>query len=89
MGEASIKGMIDINITFDLRLLPGEDGKQRPPMKTSINEIFIMMEHNRKKVWICLSTRTNGMSTGYFSSVVKDIKAHVAAFILCPAAQVY
>jgi hypothetical protein len=42
-----------------------------------------------KKVWICLSTRTNGMSTGYFSSVVKDIKAHVVAFILCPAAQVY
>jgi hypothetical protein len=27
--------------------------------------------------------------TGYFSSVVKDINAHVAAFILCPAVQVY
>jgi hypothetical protein len=48
-----------------------------------------MMEHNGKKVWICLSTVTNGMSTGYFSSIVENIKEHVAAFILCPAAQVY
>jgi hypothetical protein len=36
-----------------------------------------------------LTAGTNGMSTGYFSSVVKDINAHVAAFILCSATQVY
>ncbi len=89
MGAASIEGMIDINTTFNLRLLPGADGTERPPMKTSVKEIFSMMEHNGKRVWICLSTGTNGMSTGYFSSVVEDIKAHVAAFILYPAAQVY
>jgi hypothetical protein len=65
------------------------DRKQRPPTKTSVKEIFSMMEHNGKKVWICLSTGTNGTSTGYFSSVVKVIKEHVTAFILCPAAQVY
>ena len=29
------------------------------------------------------------LRTGYFSSVVEEIKAHVAAFIQCPAAQVY
>ncbi len=29
------------------------------------------------------------MSTGYFSSVVEDIKEHVVAFVLCPGAQVY
>jgi hypothetical protein len=89
MGAASIKGMIDIDTTFNLRLLPGADGKQRLLMKTSVKEIFSMMEHNGNKVWICLSTGMNGMSTGYFSSVVEDIKAHVVAFILCPAAQVY
>ncbi len=89
MGAASIEGMIDIDTTFDLRLLPGVDGRQRPRTKTSAKEIFSMMEHNGKKVLICLSTRTNGMSTRYFSSVVEDIKAHVVAFILCPAAQVY
>jgi hypothetical protein len=32
---------------------------------------------------------SNGMSTGYFSSIVKNIKEHVAAFVLCPGAQVY
>ena len=48
-----------------------------------------MMELNGKKVLICLSMGTNGVTTGYFSSVVKEIKEHVAAFVLCPAAQVY
>ncbi len=41
------------------------------------------------KVWICLSTGTNGMTTGYFSSIVPEIRDHVAAFTTCPAAQVY
>ncbi len=31
----------------------------------------------------------NGMTTGYFSSVVMVIKDHISAFVLCPAAQVY
>jgi hypothetical protein len=47
------------------------------------------MKINEKKVWICISTESNGMSTGYFSSVVEDIKEHVAAFLQCPGAQVY
>jgi hypothetical protein len=89
MGAASIEGMIDANMTFELRLLPGVDRKQRPPTRTSVKEIFSMMENNGKKVWICLSTRINGMFTGCFTSVVKDIKGHAAAFILCPGAQVY
>jgi hypothetical protein len=49
MGAASIKGMIDINRTFNLRLLPGADKKQRPPTKTSVKDIFNTMEHNEKK----------------------------------------
>ncbi len=74
---------------FELRLLPGADGKARSRTKTSVKEIFSMMELNGKKVWICLSMGTNGVTTGYFSSVVKEIKEHVAAFALCLAAQVY
>jgi hypothetical protein len=29
------------------------------------------------------------MATGYFSSIVPEIRDHVAAFTMCPAAQVY
>ena len=36
-----------------------------------------------------MSTGSNGMSTGYFSSVVQEISKHVEAFIACPGAQVY
>ncbi len=84
-----IEGMIDIKTSFMLRLLPGADGKPRTPTTTSVREIFSLMEINEKKVWICLSTGSNRMSTGYFSSVVEDIKEHVAAFVQCPGVQVY
>jgi len=48
-----------------------------------------MMETADKKVWLCVTRESNGIHTGYFSSVVEEIKAYVAAFIQCPAAQVY
>ncbi len=89
MGAALIKGMIDVDTSFTLWLLPGADGKPRLPTQTSVREVFNLMEINEKKVWICLSTGTNGISTGYFSSVVEEIKEHVAAFVLCPGGQVY
>ncbi len=54
-----------------------------------MKEIFSMMMINKQKVWTCLSTWTNGMTTGYFSSIVPAIRDHLATFVLCPAAQVY
>ncbi len=89
MGAALLEGLIDANTTFTLCLLLDADGKARPPTSTSVQEIFSLMEINNKKVWICLSTGLNGMSTGYFSSVVQEISEHVAAFIACLGAQVY
>jgi len=47
------------------------------------------MEIADKKVWLCVTCESNGIHTGYFSSVVEEIKAYVAAFIRCPAAQVH
>ncbi len=70
-------------------MLPGADGKPWTPTTTLVRKVFSLIEINKKKVWICLSTGSNGMSTGHFSSVVKDIKEHVAAFVLCPGAQLY
>ena len=40
-----------------------------------------MMEITEKKVWLCVTWESNGIYTGYFSSVVEEIKAYVAAFI--------
>ena len=85
MGVATIKGMINVDMLFNLRLLTGADGKPQPPTKTLVKEIFSMMELHEKKVWICLSKGTNGTTTGYFSSVIEEIREHVAAFILCLA----
>jgi hypothetical protein len=48
------------------------------------------MEIEGKKVWLCVNRKSsNGIHTGYFSSVVDEIKMYVAAFIRCPVAQVY
>ncbi len=89
MGAASIKGMIDIDTSFMLRLLLGADGKPRTLSTTLAREVFSLIEINKKKVWICQSTRSDWMSTGYFSSVIEDIKEHVVDFVQCPGVQVY
>jgi hypothetical protein len=47
------------------------------------------MEIADKEVWLCVIQESNGIHTGYFSSVVEEIKNYVAAFIRCPTAQVY
>jgi hypothetical protein len=47
------------------------------------------MEIADKKVWLCVNCESSRIHTGYFSSMVEEIKACVAAFIRCPAAQVY
>ena len=89
MGAALLEGLIDVDTTFSLRLLPDAEGKAREATTTSVREIFSLMEIQGNKVWICLSTGLNGMTTGYFSSVVQEILAHVSAFVACPGAQVY
>ncbi len=89
MGAASLEGLINADTTFTLRLLPDADGKARPPTSTFVREIFSLMEISDKKVWICVSTGSNGRTKGYFSSVVQEISKHVAAFIAFLGAQVY
>jgi hypothetical protein len=89
LGAATLKGLIDADTSLTLRLLPDADGNERPPTVKLVWEIFNLMESNYKNVWICMSTGSNGMSTGYFSSGVQEISEHVAAFIACPGAQVY
>jgi hypothetical protein len=46
------------------------------------------MEIIDKKKRICMFTGLIGKSMGYFSSVVQEISEHIAAFIVCPSAQV-
>jgi hypothetical protein len=89
MGAASLEGLINAETTFTLHLLLDAGGKARPSTSTSVRELFSLMEINNKKVWICMSTGSNGKATGYFSSMVQEMSEHVAAFIACPGAQVY
>jgi hypothetical protein len=89
MGVALLEGLIDADTTFSLRLLPDAEGKARDATVTLVREIFSLMEIKGNKVWICLFTNLNGMTAGYFSSVVQDILAHVSAFVACLGAQVY
>jgi hypothetical protein len=89
MGAAIIPGIVTATRKFTLRLTPDETGQPRESTEKSLMDILRMMEIAGKKVWLCVVRESNGIHTGYFSSVVKEIKAHVAAFIRCPAAQVY
>ena len=89
MGAALLEGLNDADTSFSLHLLPDAEGKAREATTTSVREIFSLMEIQGNKVWICLSTGLNGMTTGYFLSVVQKILEHVEAIVACLGAQVY
>ncbi len=45
-------------------------------MEKSLMEILRLMEIEGKKVWLCVTLeKSNGMFTGYFLSVVEEIKS--------------
>jgi hypothetical protein len=89
MGAATIPGIVTATRNFVLRLTPDENGQPRKPTEKSLMDILRMMETADKKVWLCVTRESNGIHTGYFSSVVEEIKSYVVAFIRCHAAQVY
>jgi hypothetical protein len=77
MGAALLERLIDADTTFTLCLLPDVDRKARPPTSTSVREIISLVEINYKKVWICVSTGSNGRTMGYFfQRGARNIQAH-------------
>ena len=89
MGVATIPGIVTATRKFTLWLTPDKNGQPREPNKKSLMDILRLMEIADKKVWLCVTRESNGIHTGYFSSMVEEIKSHVAAFVRCLAAQVY
>jgi hypothetical protein len=89
MGAAQTGGVVDINTLFALRLTPDAKNMPRDPTITLVKEDFNMMEIKKKNVWICLSENTNGSFTGYFFSLVAEIKDYGQNFITWPAGQVF
>jgi hypothetical protein len=89
LGAASINRVIDADSFFTLRLTPDLDRTPREPTKTSLRDVFQMMEVDGRKVWICMARGSNGKYTGYFSSIVESINAHIMNFVACSGAQVY
>ncbi len=90
MGAATISGTVTATRKFTLCLTPGKHGQPWAPTEKTLMEILRLMEIEGKKVWLCVNLKkSNGIHTGYFLSVVDEIKTYVAAFIRCPAAQVY
>jgi hypothetical protein len=89
MGAALLEGLIDVDTTFTLWLLLDAKGKTRTPHNYLCTRNIEPYGEKQQKGTICVSTGLNGMSLGYFFSVVQEISKHVAAFIACPGAQVY
>ncbi len=90
MGAATIPGIVTATRKFTICLTPDKNGKPRAPTEKTLMEILRLIEIDGKKVWLCINLeKSNGIYTGYFSSVVEEIKTYIAAFIRFPAAQVY
>ena len=84
LGGATIPGIVTATRKFTLCLTPDEIGQPREPTEKSLMDFLCMMEISDKKVWLCIVRESNGIHTGYFFSMVKEVKAHVAAYIRCP-----
>jgi hypothetical protein len=89
IGAATIPGIVSATRKFMLNLTPDKNGQPRAPTEKSLMDILRLMEIADKKVWLCVTCESKGIHAGYFSSMVAEIKAYIAAFIRCPAAQVY
>jgi hypothetical protein len=89
LGTASINGVVNADLHFTLQLTPDVDGKSRAPTTTSLRDIFQIIKVEGRKVWICMARGSKGNYTGYFSSMVTLISAHITNFVACPGAQVY
>ena len=50
MEVALLEGLIDVDTTFSLRLLPDAEGKARETTSASVRKIFNLMEVNGHKV---------------------------------------
>ncbi len=74
MGAATIPGIVMATRKFVLRLTPDKNGQPREPTKKSLMDILQLMEIADKKVWLCVTREPNRIHTGYFSSVVEEIK---------------
>ena len=46
MGATMLEGLIDVDTSFSLQLLPDAEGKAREATDTSMREIFNLMENN-------------------------------------------
>jgi hypothetical protein len=89
MGAATISGIITATRKFTLRLTLDKNGNHRRQPKKSLMDILHMMEVAGKKTWLCIICKSNRTHTGYFSSVVEEIKSYDAASVRCPMAKVY
>jgi hypothetical protein len=90
MGAATIPGIVTATRKFTVCLTPDKNGQQQAPTEKTLMEILQLMEIEGKKVWLCVNRESsNRIHMGCFLIVVDEIKTYVAAFIRCPAAQVY
>ena len=75
MGAATIPGIVTATRKFTICLTPDENGKPRAPTEKTLMKILRLMEIEGKKVWLCVNLKkSNKIYTGYFSSMVEEIK---------------
>ena len=88
MGSANIHGLIQFNKKYTLRR-KNADETDAPTIRKSVQAVMRYQTLDRDNIWLAAIPRCGGGVTGYFSSVLPEIKSYIEQWTQCPAAQIY
>jgi hypothetical protein len=75
MGVATIPSILSWQQGKKASSHSRQNGQPQAPNKKSLMDILQLMEMGDKKAWLCVTPESNGIYTGYFSSLVEEIKS--------------
>ena len=88
MGSTNISGLIQFNKKYTLRR-ENEDGTPAPTIRKSIQAVMRYETLNKDNIWLAAIPIYGEGVTGYFTSVLPEIKSYIKKWTQCPAAQIY
>ena len=88
MGSANINGLIHFNKEFTLRRT-NEDRTRAPTIKKSVQGVMRYQTLDGDNIWLAAIPRREGGVTGYFTSMLPEIKSYIGQWTQCPTAQIY
>ena len=87
-GLLTLPGVINCNKEHTLRRV-SPDGDPKDPVKRSVRSIMEGLEKDSQNTWLLVTEIRAGVTGGFFSSVIPDVKTMAREWAKNPAVQIY